>query len=255
MNILSILRITSVALILSLLAACGDPKTTVIPPDMNAWKTDPKFQDSVQELQPDDKTVLAQFLIRKSMAAAFGGDGVQAGTTIGQAIEDQKLWAVQTKAKEEAEAAKAKQEEERQKALAEEVKKKAQAAMDAMNSVLTATVISWSFHPSGMVNREYISAGFDVVLAFKNTGQQKLVGVKGGFLVKDIFGTELKKFVITDDSGIEAGQTATWSGTVDFNQFKEDDIKLRNTDFDKMKFEWVPLVYLLQDGTKLENTQ
>jgi hypothetical protein len=255
MNPLSILRFSGLVLIVSLLVACGDPKNAVIPPDMNAWKTDAKFQEAVQKLQPDDKAVLAQFMIRKSMAAAFGGDGIQANTTIGQAIEDQKVWAVQAKAKEEAEAAKAKQEAERQKALAEEVKKKEQAARDAMNSVLTASIISLKYHPSGMVNHEYIRAGFDVNIAFKNISQGKLVGIKGGFIVRDIFDVEMKKFVISDDSGIDVGQTITWNGTVDYNQFTNDDQKLRNTDFDKMKFEWVPLVYLFQDGKKLELDQ
>ena len=54
------------------------------------------------------------------------------------------------------------------------------------------------------------------------------------------------------DKSIAAGQSIRWDGDLGYNPFIDEDVKLHNTEFAKMKISWEPEVYLFSDGSKME---
>jgi len=71
-----------------LLVSCS-PKGVVIPTDPAHWD---QLSSSTKQLSTEDRRLLAGYLVRQSLAGAFSGGkpSVPPGTTIGQAIAEQK---------------------------------------------------------------------------------------------------------------------------------------------------------------------
>src|SRR4030095_5164796 len=88
-------------------------------------------------------------------------------------------------------------------------------------------------------------------LAFQNKGNKDIAGVKGKTVFKDIFGDVIKVVNLSYDNGIPAGQSVTWSGRLDYNQFDQSDAKLRNVDMAKVQFSFEPETVIFADGTKM----
>ena len=68
------------------LVGCSNPKSAQIPTDPEKWE---ELKPQIEKLNEEDKKLLTQYLMRKGMGAAFGGDGIEAGTTVGEAIKEQ----------------------------------------------------------------------------------------------------------------------------------------------------------------------
>ena len=83
------------------LVGCSNPKSAQIPTDPEKWE---ELKPQIEKLNEEDKKLLTQFLMRKGMGAAFGGDGIEPGTTVGDAIKEQKKWLEDKDAKEKAQA-------------------------------------------------------------------------------------------------------------------------------------------------------
>ncbi len=69
-----------------LICACSDPRSTVIPQDIETWETNKKFSNSVDKISDDDKKLLLAYAMRK----AFSGEEIEEGITIGEAIDSEK---------------------------------------------------------------------------------------------------------------------------------------------------------------------
>ncbi|WP_447835303.1 hypothetical protein [Aeromonas salmonicida] len=225
----------------AVLFGCGplDPKATVLPSDISTWKADPKLEGSVKKLGEEDKRLLLAYSMRAGMGQAFGGEGIPQGTTIGSAIETQKAW-------EEAQ----RQAKAQQEALAAEVKQKQLESLKEMNSALTTSLMELNFVPSDF-DAQRISDIFEIQVAFKNNTSEKMIGVRGTVVFKDVFGETITRINLSNDGDIPAGQTVIYNGSFDYNQFRDQDVKLRNTDRSKLTFEWEPDVYLFEGGKKL----
>ena len=76
--------------------------------------------------------------------------------------------------------------------------------------------------------------------------------LEGDEVIPTWWDDEIKKFTFTYDESIDAGATATWNATTDYNQFMNDDVKLRNKDLIDLKIVWKPIKVIFQDGTTLE---
>jgi len=223
------------------LFGCGpmDPKTTVLPSDISTWKADTKLEGAVKKLGEEDKRLLVAYSMRAGVGQAFGGEGIPQGTTIGSAIETQKAW-------EEAQ----RQAKVQQEALAAEVKKKQLESLKEMNTALTTSLMELKFVPSDF-QAQRISDLFEIQIAFKNNTTEKMIGVRGTVVFKDVFGETITRINLSNDGDIPAGQTVIYNGSFDYNQFRDQDVKLRNTDRSKLTFEWEPDVYLFDGGKKL----
>ncbi len=120
-----------------------------------------------------------------------------------------------------------------------------------MNSALTTSLLKFAYVPADINSQQY-SDFFEVQIAFKNNTQDKIIGVRGVVVFKDVFGETIKSINLSNDGDIQAGDTVIYNGTMDYNQFMDADKKLRNTDKSKLIFEWIPDIYLFDGGKKLE---
>lgn len=218
------------------LVACSDPYAYKIPSDMEQWKSDEALRAQIAKLKPDEKELLTRFMLRAGLKQAFGQG--QSQVTIGQALEEQR--------KREAELAIKEAEE---KALAERVKKEREAAIQAMNAVLTVAMTQLEYHDADW--RNGVQDGFSVAFAFQNKGDRDLAGAKGAVRFADMFDDQIKLVGLSMDEAIPVGKTVTWRGELDYNQFMDTDRKLRNTDASKLKVSWRPGTYLFADGSKM----
>src|SRR5262249_22836876 len=67
----------------------------------------------------------------------------------------------------------------------------------------------------------------------------------------DLFGRDIYTIRLTITDPIKPGQKANWAGSVKFNQFNEGHRALRNTELKDMRFAWIPVSIIFQDGTQL----
>jgi len=74
------------------LSACSKgPKDTVLPSDPKQW-SESGLKDSIEKLSPDDRKLLGAYMIRMGIGGALTGKTIPEGTTIGQAIEEEKKY-------------------------------------------------------------------------------------------------------------------------------------------------------------------
>jgi len=82
-----------------------------------------------------------------------------------------------------------------------------------------------------------------------NTGKN-IKGVDGIITFYDIFDNEIKKLNISYDKGITIDTPKTWEAGFDYNQFMDEDIKLRNTELENLKYKWKINTVVFDDGSK-----
>jgi hypothetical protein len=83
-----------------------------------------------------------------------------------------------------------------------------------------------------------------------NTTDKDIEGVKGLIVMRDLFGDQITGVTFSYDKGIKVGESKLYNATVDYNQFMEKDIKLRQTPLEKMKYEWSVNTIVYTDGTQ-----
>lgn len=222
--------------ICAFLIGCSNPRSAQIPTDPEKWG---ELKQNVEKLDADEKELLTQYLMRKTMGAAFGGDGIAEGTTVGEAIDDQKKWREDKAAQEKAQAE-----------LKARIEAENAALKKKMDSVLTTAIVS----KSGYSRYEYLDKVTDInfELAFENHSDKDIAGFKGVIVFKDMFGDTIKAINLSYDDGVKAKSTAQYEGSVDYNEFMAEDSKLLNTGLDKIKFEFIPSVIMFKDGSKIE---
>jgi hypothetical protein len=218
-----------------LISSCSDPKSTLVPTDIEQWDEDKKFTEALEGLTKEEQELLTVFAF-----TAFGENGIEEGTTIGSAIDAQRLWA-EEQAKEEI----------KQKALAAELKLKQLEKLKEMNSALTVTLVSLELRDESTSPLRY-SDYFAVKIGLRNNSEKSLAGAKGVLVFKDMFDDELNKVRISYDDGISANESKIWSGTFNFNQFDGDEVKLATISTEKLQFEWLPTVLIFDDGSRIE---
>lgn len=224
-----------------LMLSCSDPKKMVIPQDVKTWESDTKLKEAIGKLTESDQKLFAQYVVRTQLSSILGGDAaMKEGTTIGEAIKIQSEWQIEQD-----------KEEAKRKALAEDLQKRQLEATKVMNDAVTVTLMKLRFVPSDYEEGRY-SDCFEVRVGFSNNTNKDIIGVKGTVVLNDVFGDKIKRIGISDDEGIKANSTKTYSGTMNYNQFESEDTKLRATSFDKIKFNWEPETYLFEDGSKME---
>lgn len=96
--------------------------------------------------------------------------------------------------------------------------------------------------------RDYINFTFE----FKNLTDRNIAAFRGNTLFKDILDNKLEGFSLTRDDGLKANGTKKWTGSIDYNQFTTGHEQLKNKSMDKIKFEFIPLQILFEDGEKIE---
>ena len=100
---------------------------------------------------------------------------------------------------------------------------------------------------------EYGRRWIGLEIAYENKGDKDIQGVKGILKITDIFGDKIMNVRWSYDRGVPAKQTtAERTSGIDVNQFKDSDMKLWNTDFDKLKSTFETTTIIFKDGTKID---
>lgn len=238
------MRITILAIGLALClagAGCSDPKSTKLPADVAQWDT---LKPQLDKLSPEDRELFTGFAMRKAFKGTLLGaaSGNTDGTTVGQAIENQRNFKAAYE-KQEAEAA----------ALKAKVKAEREVAIKALRDVVTVSLVSKKVE----VERGYSGIEMDrklvISVAYKNNGSKDIAGVKGMLIVRDLFGDELSSFHISNDDTMKVGGGTVWMGgrSLRFAMGNNKDAKFADLTDDKFKVTWEPEVIVFADGTKI----
>ena len=161
------------------------------------------------------------------------------GTTIGQAIEEEKKFEAERKRKEDEEAALKKKLQEERAAAAEKISK-----------AVTVTLIE-----KGRQFKNYDPGRFDDRQIFrigvKNTSDKALEGVSGRLVFVDIFDKEVGSVGFKISETIKPGQDYVWVGSRRYNEFDDEQRAVWNLENDKFKTRFEPGTVVFTDGTKL----
>ena len=136
--------------------ACADPRSTPLPSDLEAWSSNEDLQAAVASLSEEEKGLFVAYILRSSLASAFGGEDVPAEATIGSAIDAQRRW----KAEQEIE-------ESKQAALAAKLEQEKVEKLREMNEAVTVTLMEFGFQPSNARAGRY-SDRFTLEIGFES---------------------------------------------------------------------------------------
>jgi len=155
--------------------------------------------------------------------------------TYGEILENGKAW-------------KAEQDriEAEQKALQEKAAREEAERMARLQNAVMVTCFKKGY--TEVNYQDYITYGF----AIQNKSEQDIRAVKGEIMFTDLFDDEIKTLSFTYDQPIRAGATANWNATTDYNQFMDDDVRLKNKELNDLKIVWKPIKVIFQDGSTLE---
>lgn len=222
-----------------LLAGCNGAKSKVIPSDPQKWD---QMANDAKSLSEEDRKALTSYLMRMGMASAFSGGkgGIPPGTTIGEAISQQREW-------------EAKQQADEAQAAALKAKVAAQKAADAarINQSATVAVTGVNILPQNAMAGRY-SDSLNLEIAIQNKSQKAISGIRGTLDFRDQFGAEISQTSLSLDDTVNPGQTRTLTGYGrDLNQFDDSDKKLSSIPFDKMRVTFTPEMVVFTDGTKI----
>lgn len=147
-----------------------------------------------------------------------------------------------------------KKEEEKKKELQRKKEEEKQKLKDAIQitfynkSVIPANSDAWQF--SDVITFDF---------TFKNMTNKDIKGFKGLAIFNDLFGDNIKKIKVSYDEVINAETEVDWQGAIEINEFMDNDIKLRDIEFDNLQFDFDMDTIIFSDGTTLtkygENTQ
>lgn len=110
-----------------------------------------------------------------------------------------------------------------------------------------------------MVTVEILQKGFteelfqnQIILdiKFNNKTDKDIAGVEGTLSFYDIFENEIMSKYMGYDGGIKANESAVWKAGLDYNQFIDEDVKLKNTELKNLNYRWKLTTIVYSDGTK-----
>lgn len=201
------------------------------------------FMESIKDskgLTVAETRMLIAYQMRNSIGKAFGGnDKNTVGKTVADLITEEERFEQQQN-----------HEQEEQKRLATEAKAKEDALAAELRKAITLSVYEKSFLAADPTAGSY-EDHIVIKCAYQNTSGKDIRAFKGKVRFTDLFGSEIYKSSLTISDPVSTGNKATWTGTIKYNQFLEDDVKLRSAELKDMKVEWLPSSVIFADGTKL----
>jgi len=133
-----------------------------------------------------------------------------------------------------------------QRELAEKTKREEEAKRQRLGSALTVAMYKKGYQEYDY--QEYITYS----LAFENKTDKEIRALKGKLTINDLFDTKIKSISLTIDERITSKGTHKGTYTTDYNQFKDEDVRLKSKDLDDLKVVWTPEKIIFSDGTTLE---
>ncbi|MCI5166299.1 MAG: hypothetical protein D3903_09430 [Candidatus Electrothrix sp. GM3_4] len=94
--------------------------------------------------------------------------------------------------------------------------------------------------------QDYIS----ISLEFTNNLKKALRAYQGYTVFTDILGNKIITVTLKNQEIVEEGETFIWAGTINFNQFMQSHIELKNTSLDDLRIKFVLDKVIYADGTE-----
>lgn len=215
------------------LSSCGDVRSDVFTTSNTAQVMQAV---SASHLSDDDK----RKVLAAAMRATFGAYNM-AGKTVGQVIDDETSFEEQQNAQQLAQ-----QQQEQREAQA------AEAERQEMQRALSVQVLSKSFVPADPMNSGTYEDSIALTIQFHNTGSKVVRAIKGFLAFNNQFGDRIYRVDLDVEQGsIAAGALYTSTYSIDYNQFEDDMVRLKNTDLANMRVQWVPLSIIFGDGSQV----
>jgi hypothetical protein len=99
-------------------------------------------------------------------------------------------------------------------------------------------------------NDNYISPQITFNLTFANNTDKDIRGFEGIVTFFDVFDNEIEALRLSYDQGLQARYEVTLEKAVDYNQFRDASIKLKEIEEKNLKYKWKVTTILYDDGTK-----
>lgn len=210
---------------------CSDPKSYEV-----SKLTDEQRKELGQKLTAEEGQKLAEWMMRNAMS----DKEPPIGTTIAMALKQQDEWV-------------AKQKEEE--AKAEELRKRVEAErkikIEEFSKLLSVALVSKK-NRVGEFGQRWVG----LELAYENKSDKGIQGIKGVLKLMDIFGDKILNVSWSYDGGVPAKQNIVERKKgVDINQFDDSDMRLWNTDFDKLKSAFEVSTIIFKDGSRIESPE
>lgn len=94
--------------------------------------------------------------------------------------------------------------------------------------------------------QDYIS----ISLEFTNNLKKALRAYQGYTVFTDILGNKIITVTLKNQEIVAEGETFTWAGTINFNQFMQSHIELKNTSLDDLRIKFILDKVIYTDGTE-----
>lgn len=201
------------------------------------------FMDDLKQkkgLTVEEAGLLYSYSLRTSMRASLGQNAPSpVGKTIGELIAAERDIQV-----------KAKKERDDQERLAKEAKAKAEALAAELRKAITLTVYEKSFVPSDPMAGRF-QDHIIIKCAYQNSSPQRIRAFTGSVRFTDLFDKKVFESGLTISDPVNAGEKASWTGTINYNQFIDEHRLFRDAALADLKVVWLPKQILFADGTKI----
>ena len=209
-----------------LVVACSSP--------LDKKYSEDTFEEDAKELRNELDSTEAKLLLGSIFRLTLQQEDLSK-MTYGEILENGKAWKTEQD-----------RIEAEQKALQEKAAREEAERVTRLQNAVMVTCFKKGY--TEVDYQDYITYGF----AIQNKSEQDIRAVKGEIMFTDLFDDEIKTLSFTYDQPIKAGATANWNATTDYNQFMDDDVRLKNKELKDLKIVWKPIKVIFQDGSTLE---
>lgn len=214
-------KIISCGLIFTILFSCSTPLDKKYSED--TFEADAKEIKESGELTEEDAKLMIGWMVK----AKLQGENLE-GKTYSEIIQAAKDYKAE------------------QRELAEKTKLEEENKRQRLGNALTVAMYDKGFKKYDY--QDYLTYSF----AFENKTDKDIRAFKGSISIQDLFDSEIKSISLTIDDPIRAGETFKNTYTTDYNQFMDEDKRLRNKDMEDLKILWTPEKIIFKDGSTLE---
>jgi hypothetical protein len=232
-------RLGGTLLLAALLIGCAASDRNITITDANKADVLDKVKDSKAFSVDEVRLIISRQMRVFAAEAIKQPPPAWVGQTLEQIIADERKFRDDAKAKEK--------ETER---LAAEAKAKEDAIAAELRKVITLTVYEKGFRPSNYRESSYRDL-ITIKLAYQNTPDKDVRAFTGQLKFTDLFDVEIYSSRITIENPIKAGDKATWTGSIEYNQFNDAEQRLAAAQLSNMKVVWLPQSIIFADGSKI----
>lgn len=207
--------------VLALLTACSGPLDKKYSEE--TFKEDANEIRESGKLKEDDAGIMAAWILRSKLRD--------------ENLEDKTYKEILAEAKDY---------KKEQETLAQRAKEEEEEKRQKLGAALTVAM-----YDKGYQEQDY-QKFLTYSLAFENKSNKEIRAFKGSISIQDLFDSEIKSISVTIDDQIPAGEIFKGTYTTEYNQFRDEDTRLKNKDLDNLKVVWTPEKIIFTDGSTLE---